>query len=129
MDKKPHLITSKNLDKIIDQAKRFATGSLRGIVVCAYSNTGLVKYGTKEMLNVLSSYENEFLHAALEDMKKLSDEDSRVAMDSAPADPKQAICGQTMPKLPFPLHIMNEKDAINILFPEIKKDILGKPSK
>ena len=141
--KKSFASTQNMLKSALNQIAKYSKHARRGFLVVVEDNTGLHKFGTRSLVKKYldtkccqsCSQDNSWEDASMEDTKNLNSEESTDAVSSAPV----SVVGQDIlanlyknndiPKLPFPIEILSEKEAGAWLLPELKKDLVENGSK
>lgn len=122
--------------------KKYSDHSRRGFILIVEDNTGLHKLGTKHLLEKFNSTKScedcqnmTWESASKLDTKDLNSEDIEDVSDvaakaSSTGDILAGIYGDAeVPKLPFDVDIMSEKEAGNWILPELKKDLVENGSR
>ena len=141
--KKSFASTQKMLKSALNGISKYSKHARRGFLIVVEDNTGLHKFGTRNLVTKYleskccsrCSQEKSWEEAAMEDTKNLNSEESSDAVNVAP----ETLDGQDIlanlyqnndiPKLPFPIDILSEKEAGAWLLPELKKDLVENGSK
>ena len=141
--KKSFASTQNMLKSALNGMSKYSKHARRGFLVIVQDNTGLHRFGTKNLVDrfleskscancvILQSWED----AAREDTKNLNSEEAEEAFNAAPAavDGPDILANlyqvNDVPKLPFAVEIMSEKEAGAWLLPELKKDLVENGSK
>ena len=123
--------------------KKYYDNSRRGFIVIVEDNTGLHKFGTKHLVDKFTSTksceacecDDSWESAAKIDTKDLN---SEALEDVTNVAAKASSTGNILasiyddsevPKLPFDVDIMSEKEAGNWILPELKKDLVENGSR
>ena len=138
--KKSFNVYQNTLKAGLTAMKKYSDTSRRGFLVIVQDNTGLHKFGTKNLVEQFQKTKScqaccGWEDAAKVDTKDLNSENSDDISDvSAKASISNHILadvymGGDVPKLPFDVDIMSEKEAADWILPELKKDLVENGAK
>ena len=133
--KKSFNVYQNTLKAGLTAMKKYSDTSRRGFLVIVQDNTGLQKFGTKNLVEQFQRTKScevccGWEDAAKVDTKELNSENSDDVIDvAAKASTSNHILadvymGGDVPRLPFDVDIMSEKEAADWILPELKKDLV-----
>ena len=146
MDKQPKKSFAKYqqmLKSALNGITKYSHNSRRGFILIVEDNTGLHKFGTKNLVEKFTKTKNCIIcekddtweEVARLDTREMNSEDIGDVLEAAPkiGDNMDILASlyeaNEVPKLPFAVDILTEKEAGAWLLPELKKDLVENGSK
>ena len=138
--KKSFAQSQQMLKAALKTINKYSQSARRGFLLLVEDNTGLHKFGTKNMAEKFvattlcdqCSEIKSWSAAARADTRDLNSEDVEEAIVAAPLD-KDVIATMyetnEIPKLPYDVDLLSEKEARAWILPELKKDLVENGSR
>ena len=140
--KKSFAANQQMLRSALKGITKYSNSSRRGFFLLVEDNTGLHKYGTKNLTEKYSSTTfcqdclgtKTWVEAARADTRELNSEDMDDVNDAAPKLGENDIIASLyeandVPKLPYDVDLMSEKESRAWILPELKKDLVENGSR
>ena len=141
--KKSFANSQQMLKAALKAINKYSQGSRRGFLLLVEDNTGLHKFGTKHLAEKFGTTtlcepcnaNNSWTDAARADTRDLNSEDNDDVNVAAPTSiPEKDIIAamyenNEIPKLPYDVDLLSEKEARAWILPELKKDLVENGSR
>ena len=141
--KKSFASSQQMLKSALKAINKYSQGARRGFLLLVEDNTGLHKFGTKNMAEKFITTticdpcndNKSWTEAARADTRDLNSEDIDDANVAAPVNIAEKDVIATMyenneiPKLPYDVDLLSEKEARAWILPELKKDLVENGSR